>query len=350
MRIFAGVCAFFCFVLSSGFSFELKPEHVAIVYNEDSPDGRFLAEAYAELRKVPSENLVALSCSLDEVISRDSYHKTIREPLLRAALAKKWWSFSSGKRDEINDRRIFAIVLMKGMPLKIAEDPALKKVGTQTDAAAVDSELALLAFGDVPAPGMIMNSYYEKDEEIIGSGFPYFLVSRIDSPDRETCLSMMHDAVDVEKRGLWGWLVVDKGGPYTQGDQWMDKIVTAGEDAGIPVMLDEWGYTLPSHYPLGNDTAVYFGWYTDAVNGPFLAKQFRFKRGAIAAHLQSFSAATVRSKDQYWVGPLLSRGAAVTLGNVFEPYLDTTHHFDLFFDRLLKGYTVAEAAGMSIRV
>jgi hypothetical protein len=41
---------------------------------------------------------------------------------------------------------------------------------------------------------------------------------------------------------------------------------------------------------------------------------------------------------------LLKRGAAAVMGNVFEPYLSLTVHFDTFNKRLLEGYTLAEAA------
>jgi hypothetical protein len=66
--------------------------------------------------------------------------------------------------------------------------------------------------------------------------------------------------------------------------------------------------------------------------------------GAVACHLHSYSAAAIRSTDRHWVGPLLMHGAAVALGNVFEPYLSLTVHFDVLTQRLLDGFTVAEAA------
>jgi len=40
----------------------------------------------------------------------------------------------------------------------------------------------------------------------------------------------------------------------------------------------------------------------------------------------------------------------VTLGNVYEPYLQMTHHFDIFQTRLLAGHTVVEAAYMALPV
>ena len=48
---------------------------------------------------------------------------------------------------------------------------------------------------------------------------------------------------------------------------------------------------------------------------------FRFNRGAIAYHLQSFSGAAIRDPKTHWVGPLLAHGACVTAGAVYEPFL-----------------------------
>ena len=48
------------------------------------------------------------------------------------------------------------------------------------------------------------------------------------------------------------------------------------------------------------------------------------------------------------MGPLLTKGAAATIGNVYEPYLQLTAHLDLFSDRLLHGFTFAESAYMSM--
>ena len=53
--------------------------------------------------------------------------------------------------------------------------------------------------------------------------------------------------------------------------------------------------------------------------------------------------------DANWVAPLLSKGAAASLGNVYEPYLQLTTHLDIFNDRLLHGFTFAESAYMATR-
>ena len=63
-----------------------------------------------------------------------------------------------------------------------------------------------------------------------------------------------------------------------------------------------------------------------------------------------FSASTLRDENSGWAGPLLSRGAAATIGNVYEPYLELTAHLDIFNDRLLHGFTFAESVFMASRV
>jgi tetratricopeptide (TPR) repeat protein len=69
-----------------------------------------------------------------------------------------------------------------------------------------------------------------------------------------------------------------------------------------------------------------------------------FMPGAIAYHLHSYSAQTIRSTNSHWVGPLLARGVTATLGCVAEPYLDQTPDVGTFFARLLSGASLGEAA------
>ena len=69
----------------------------------------------------------------------------------------------------------------------------------------------------------------------------------------------------------------------------------------------------------------------------------------MAVHIHSFSASSLRHADAGWVAPLLAKGAAASLGNVYEPYLQMTAHLDILNDRLLHGFTLAESAYMATR-
>jgi hypothetical protein len=94
--------------------------------------------------------------------------------------------------------------------------------------------------------------------------------------------------------------------------------------------------------------AFYLGWYSGSVEGPMARDDFRFEPGAIAVHIHSYSASTLRDAGADWAGPLLAHGAAATLGNVYEPYLDLTPHLDVFVDRLRNGFNFAESAYASL--
>ena len=118
---------------------------------------------------------------------------------------------------------------------------------------------------------------------------------------------------------------------------------------GIPAVYDEKPAIFPSGFPM-TDCSLYYGWYAGGMSrARWLTRDFDFKPGAIAVHIHSYSASSLRHADAGWVAPLLVKGAAASLGNVYEPYLQMTAHLDIFNDRLLHGFTFAESAYMATR-
>ena len=82
--------------------------------------------------------------------------------------------------------------------------------------------------------------------------------------------------------------------------------------------------------------AIYCGWYDGDADGPFTQPKVEFMPGAFAYHLHSFSAASIRSTThQFWVGPLLAKGATCTMGCVYEPYLPSRRTSRCFIARLM---------------
>jgi len=81
------------------------------------------------------------------------------------------------------------------------------------------------------------------------------------------------------------------------------------------------------------------------VAGPFTLKEVEFMPGAFAYHLHSFSAASLRTPDHNWVGPLLAKGATCTMGCVDEPYLGGTPDVGVFAARWIYfWFTFGQAA------
>ncbi len=336
----------------------LEPKHVAVVYNANSSLSRDCASLYARTRQIPERNLLPVYCSAStRDITTQVYVKQIHDPLLRLGRERQL-HFPASRLLGIHP--IYAMVLMPDIPLRITARPpkkGQKPVDWQkTTAASVDSELALLGAGDYTIDGMVNNPYFKRDEGIAMSGFRMLPVCRIDAPTDTTARRMITQPAAVEKQGgLTGWAVVDLGGPYPQGDTWLRNIAKAAVRAGQPVFLDALRPVLVEHYPMPTPTVMYFGWYEGQAQGPFDPQtrgktRFYFAPGAIAVHLHSFSATNVRSSHEGWVGALLMKGADASAGNVWEPFLGGSLHLDIFYERLLAGYTLAEASAMATPV
>ena len=337
------------------------PQSVAVVYNSSLPESEKLAKSYAIARGIPEDNLVGLRLPDKEELTRSDFDLLLREPLVNEFDRRQWWSRSRNDQGKLQMERtrIQIIVCMRGVPSRVLETSpprpadAPKIPDTQkwmeNASASVDSELTLLGLEGYPTKGQLNNPYFKKDNAFSEAGLPMILVGRIDGPSFATCQRMIKDAIATEKSGLWGMAVIDIANKIPMGDAWLDATATSLMEEGIPTFVDRFNPTLPINYPL-KDTAIYFGWYDWHVNGPFKNPGFKFKRGAVAVHLHSFSAAQLRNNTQNWCAPLLDKGAAATLGNVYEPLLHLTHHFDIFTRRLLSGYTLVEAAYMSAPV
>ncbi|NWK54491.1 TIGR03790 family protein [Verrucomicrobiaceae bacterium N1E253] len=337
----------------------IAPESVAILYNNQIPESEALARHYAKARNIPRSNLVGLELSSKDEITREEYNSSLRDPIRALFVSRGWWKMAKTKEGKIlpGQSKITTLVSMRGVPFKIKRQ-AVKQTGesklpkhfAQANEAAVDSELAMVGVHDLPTLGPINNPYFKKESSISEAKLPFLLlVGRIDGPSYKLCKRLISDAAATEKRGLWGMAYIDlakKGGGYVAGDQWMENIGKLNRQVGIPTAIDRNKQTFTTNYPM-SDAAIYYGWYTTNFNGPLLNPHFNFRRGAVAVHLHSYSASHLRNAKSRWTGPILEKGAAATVGNVYEPYLHLTHHLDIFHDRLLKGYSLVEAAYMA---
>lgn len=345
-----------------------EPESVAILYNAAVPESLKLAENYQRARNIPAANLVGLKMPASADISREEYDSTILKPLRAEFEKRQWWRRAKEQGGLIVpvSNRIGVLVTVKGVPLRIRRTPpppaAPAKAGESAkpeppkdpvaghDEASVDSELAMFGVENLPAAGVLQNKFYQSSKPFKDAGMPFLvLTARIDSASFATCERMIRDAVEVEKTGLWGMACVDIANKFPQGDQWLEAVAKENIRAGIPTLVDRFNDTLPKNYPV-NGLAQYFGWYDWNVSGPFLNPSFRFRKGAVAMHLHSFSAEQLGNAGKNWCAPLLERGAAVTVGNVYEPYLHLTHDFGMLHQRLLAGHSWVEACWMAMPV
>ncbi len=335
------------------------PESTVVIYNKSVSESADLAKFYAQRRGIARDHLVAVECSADEEIGREEYETTIAQPIRDIFRQRGWWKYrvSDGKESVIDSTIQFAAVI-KGMPLKIrqtvipfgGDQPGEGPIADRSSAA-VDSELATLALNYKQISGATANPYYQSFRGVRDFENSILLLTcRLDAPTSATVRRMITDSISAEKNGLWGRAYVDASHNLAPGaslgDAWMREICDQLAKVGVPVVYDNSPGVFPSGYP-ASDCALYYGWYTGQAAGPFADPDFRFVPGAIGVHIHSYSANSLHDPNANWVAPLLMHGAAASLGNVYEPYLQLTTNLSAFNDRLLHGFTFAESAYMA---
>lgn len=341
-------------------------ESVAVIYNKNLPESKKVAQHYAEKRGVPSAQLFGVDVSAnDESIARADFNARLHKPVHDWLVGEKLFTLNKAaaapgaKVPYLSDSKIRYLVLCYGLPLKVTRDGGLKEAGSENlqeplrgrNEAAVDAELALLPNnpGTLPLNGPMQNPLY------LATNAAFFhptngllLVTRLDGPTADIANHLVDKAMQAEAEGLWGRAYFDArgitNGSYKIGDDWMRTSAEISRRLGFEVVLDNAEPTFNAGFPLSH-VAFYAGWYDGNVSGPFTRPTVEFMPGAFAYHLHSISAASLRTATQFWVGPLLAKGATITMGCVDEPYLTGTPNLVAFVDRLIfRRFDFAEAA------
>jgi uncharacterized protein (TIGR03790 family) len=329
-----------------------------VVYNSNDPSAKELADFYCSSRGIDPLHEISVSAPMSEEISREEYDKLIARPIRETLIRQGYWLVTL---DMMNRPLLYAstvryVALIRGFPLKVRQCsnyPGDAKMQPDPyggcNAASVDSELSVLGLFSPQISGILHNPLYKEkhmtaEEGDIPPGMLF--VSRLDAPSDEAVRTMIRNGIQAEHAGLWGWGYIDLRSVavqgYAKGDQWIREAGNALRRHGIPVLSDDLPQTLQPGFPV-TDAAAYYGWYSENIDGPFADPNYHFIPGAVAVHLHSYSAASLRDATKGWSGPLVEHGATATLGNVYEPYLPFTTDLGVFASALLSGRNLAES-------
>ncbi|MDP1579932.1 MAG: TIGR03790 family protein [Candidatus Didemnitutus sp.] len=330
-----------------------------ILVNSRQPESVELGEFYAKSRGIPLANIVALPLPVAETITWREFVDQVWQPLQDELVKRDWihgylseqLDTHGRRRSALSGHRLAYLVLCRGTPLRIGHDPTLLDeviaarlpVHIRRNDASVDSELTLLAQSPQATIGFLANPLFKVNRISKISAEQVVKVSRLDGPTLSDAMSLVKSALSAEENGLVGRYYIDLAGPHITGDAWLD--LTRAMIAGLGFMGEvHRGSSTFEATDRFDAPVLYFGWYNTNVNGPFLRDGFRFAPGAVALHIHSYSASTLRSTTEGWCGPLVARGVAATFGNVFEPYLEFTVRPDMLIDQLATGATLGDAA------
>ncbi len=351
-------------VLTAAAADDLAARTVILV-NSAQAESVELGEFYAQQRGIPAANLVALRMPEAESITWREFIDQIWQPLQDELLRRGWIEGVAGdvldrlgrRRVSIAGQRIAYLVVCRGVPLRIHHDPTLvdeaaaKKLPEQsrTNQGAVDSELSLLAVGNYAIEAFRPNPLFTRAHSLDPGTQLVVKVARLDGPTAADARRLVTSALEGERHGLLGRYYLDLRGPHPDGDRWLEAVQRQLDGLGFDGDVERTPGTLDAAARC-DAPVLYFGWYAANLNGPFAREGFSLPPGAIALHIHSFSAETLRSPTKGWCGPLVARGVAATVGNVFEPYLQLTHRPDLLLQSLASGATLGDAAYFALPV
>ena len=312
----------------------LNAEEILVVANSNVAESIEIARYYMNKRAIPASHLLSVALTVNETMSRNEYDEILKKEVLEA-LEKR--SFLP---------RIAAIVLIYGIPLKV-EPPELSweenKLPKGDEKAAVDSELALVKKRQYDLPGWIKNPYFlgfqglpaeiKKDDVV--------LVCRLDGYDAATVYRIIDDTLLVEKEGLRGKAYFDARWPRPTsedppgGYERYDLSLHRAADAvgmKMETIIDQREELFAEK--CCPEVALYCGWYS---LGRYI-DSFAWRKGSIGYHLASAECSTLRDRGStVWCSKILEKGAAATIGPVFEPYIQGFPLPELFFSLLIEG-------------
>lgn len=312
-----------------------EPSRFLLLRNSSVPEGAEVVRAWRDWRGMPDAPELVLDLPSGERVPRAVYEREvaapIREFLRSPAGAEVQW-----------------LIPVFGMPLGIDEQPGLdgaRQTDQQRNEAAVDSELALVAATSVRTDGWVESPLFDRDrpleaaDELLG-------VIRLDGPTAAIAAALPAKAVLAETFGSGGRSFLDTRGLADEKDGYgfrdvhMRTVRAAWDRLGLAYDHDDVMDVVDvSARP---DFLHYEAWY--AGDPSAWRGRLRFRTGAIAVHLHSFAAHTLRDPRANWCAPLLAAGATATYGTVYEPYTIGFPYEGIFWDRLARGWSFGEAA------
>ena len=346
------------------------PDEVLLVYNENSPISKSVADDYAAKRKV--KNVIAIKCA-DSALNADNetiplgdYAKTIEKPI-QAYLSAR--------------REIQFIVLTKGVPIRISgAETGERPDDSSPDAplnASLDSHLAAMDYKTIPEAVKIKitgsgatgvgwsNRYWNANEPFSHAKFGGYLVARLDGYTEADAKSLVSRALAAEHGLVAGKVLLDvqpifglgnkaeqpariKGtvisaeSPYSEYNADMRHAHDVLTSRGIPDELDL-RETFIGHR---SDLSGYFSWGSnDAKFSDGAYQTLTFAPGSICDTAVSTSGRTFLPTQggQSLLVDLISHGLTCGKGYTDEPLLQAIASPTIVLDRYTAGYTMVES-------
>jgi uncharacterized protein (TIGR03790 family) len=332
--------------------------NVLVAVEGTSPMSGRIATHYVRARRIPTGNVVSLRTGATEEVTRTQYEEQIERPIAA-------WI----RRNAMQDR-IFYIVLVKGIPLRISGSG-----GRGGTAASVDSELTLLyrklVGTRIPIVGPLPNPYFgnaptrSETPTVFRGLFSHaeqdiYLVSRLDGFTEADAIALIDRSSTAIANGDF---VLDSKGQSSAAETpelWLKATADALAATGLSerVLLE----STPGLVPERSNVLGYASWGS---NDPSIRSRrlgLGFVPGALATMFVSAGARTFEPPPDTWkpgaaqdfhlsyrgspqslIADLVREGVTGVAGYVGEPFLDGTIRPDILFPAYVGGLNLIEA-------
>lgn len=315
-----------------------ESRRVLLVVNKASDVSIRIAEYYAAKRKIPGQNVVAISCSTSEQMMVDEYDQRILKPVKEAIRKSKG--------------RIDFIVTTKGTPIRVRNgwgysvDALLAAMEKMFPA--IPDDLTKLPQGYNVAADIerARNPYYGATTKFNSKTFGMYLVTRLDGYE----LSHVKGLIDrsIAAKPAKGPFFFDEAdnrrvGGYAQMQDTLGQADQALRKKGFSSLLDKTGTFQAPKDPLMG----YASWGSnDGAYKKEIYQKIRFKPGALVETFVSTSGRTFNrttAPGQSLIADLIEQGVTGVKGYVSEPWTFALANPALLFDRYTSGYNLAES-------
>ncbi|MDX9701558.1 MAG: TIGR03790 family protein [Candidatus Auribacterota bacterium] len=306
-----------------------------LIINSQSQVSQEIGAYYKAARGIPDENVVTININPAYSISLQNYMTQIRAPIINYL-----------QTNNLTDKIIF-LVTTKGVPVAVSlvcVDALLADIYREPPENLSEYVPTISSISESP------HSYYLSRNRF-SSDYNMLITARIDAPAVDLAKSIVDHAVYGERHRSYisqntMWLDNRSYAPnlynalYSQAERFIATCAEPARTASIPYMRD----TKEALFPIGSctDTQFYYGWYSywnfkDVFAG-------YLKPGSVAGHLDSASFYNINNTgDNNWGVHLLSRGATIVYGSIYEPYTTAFPVGGIMYSRFLRGFSIGES-------
>lgn len=351
------------FAINKTYEQAATPDEVVVIYNNsytnDSDsngvqDSLQVANYYRDARLIPNQNVIGISATTTEAISRSVYNTEIKTPI-ESALTSAGIASSTKY-----------IVLVKGVPLKIKDsNPATGDFGdiNSSDYSSVDSALCLL-FQNQHTPSVLANPYYNdpgtsKDYRFKNGFYGNstvrlnYLVTRLDGYSLIDVINMIDNSVLAYTSSTKHFILDDHNKDYDSFSLTYSKLKAI---SGVTVNPDPWSDTTSF---ITTSTEAVIGYASHGFHAGMPQNYYsstlsllNWSPGAVSVTYESYNALSLINpainNGHGQLASFIAQGGSGGIGNVYEPYASAIAKENIWAPAYALGYNWADAAYMSM--